>query len=69
MSIQSQIESLENQLSLLRIKQRMGYEALEGNCDEYYIDTYHTVLKNTEGNLAGIIVNPKIVKAYLEASE
>lgn len=58
MSIQQEIEALEDQLA-------KGYEVYNSSYDEFNVSKEHVSIYDVGGNLAGVIVDAVIVRKYL----
>lgn len=63
--IDYKIESLQAEIAELVRTKEQGYEVVEvANSEEYCLKDDHEVIYGIDGELAGIVINQKIMKKY-----
>ena len=69
MSIVERIAELEKELEELKGAVEKGFVAYDSSSEDYYIKSVHTVVEDTQGNLAGVVVNYEVMKKYFKEME
>lgn len=67
MSIKDDIAELEAQLAELRLQEEQGFTVDICSYEEYYWNFHHTVVRDSENEIAGIIINEDVMKKYVES--
>jgi len=68
-SIESKIMELEEELARLRGQAKAGFSVFAiANSGEYYLSDDHEAVYDVGGNLAGIIINQKVMTEYFDSN-